>query len=122
MSTLDSQPLLVNRIPKGEGTAQDVSQAKENYERWIREEWNGADALALAACDNALAAAYEARMAGASWTAVPQDDAVTHIWLFSFLCPRRETVLDQAFEYLSGLFRNDMFTTVARRARFVRGL
>ncbi|MEV6964245.1 hypothetical protein AB0M47_03940 [Hamadaea sp. NPDC051192] len=121
MSHSEAQPLLVNRIMRGLASHREADQAAQNFRDWLRDEWAGDETLSLAYCVNELADAYEA-LTGRSWQAVSMPDASAHIWMFSFLCPRRADLAGQAFEYVGALLApTDRFAAVARQIRALRG-
>ncbi|WP_127355991.1 hypothetical protein [Actinacidiphila soli] len=123
----EPQPVIVRRILRGEHTPHDVEKARANFQRWLSEQWNGDERRAIAFCLGALADAC-----GRDWNAMPERDALAHVWLFSFLCPRsvdldsREVDLDsldfEAREYRDVMLRSPGgFREFAKRIRLVRG-
>ncbi|MCP2324241.1 hypothetical protein HDA40_002748 [Hamadaea flava] len=121
MAHSEPQALLVNRIVRGQASHREVDQAAQNFQDWLRDEWAGDQTLSLAYCVNELADAYE-DLTGRSWQTVSMPDASAHIWMFSFLCPRRADLSGQALEYLGALLApTDRFAAVARQIRVLRG-
>ncbi|WP_285664340.1 hypothetical protein [Actinorhabdospora filicis] len=90
----EPHPVIVGRLLSGTGSRADMTAADANFHAWIRDQWDGRDALALAYCVDALAGAY-----GPEWDALPERHAQAHVWLFSFLCPRREVMDREAVDY-----------------------
>jgi hypothetical protein len=82
VTTPDPQSAIMRRIVSGQGTKDDLRQANANFQRWLRQEWNGDHGRSAAACVRALAVAY-----GPHWDAMPEQDRADHLWAFSMLCP-----------------------------------
>src|SRR5215475_5061423 len=123
----ESQGVIVRRILSGQGTASDVRTAQANYQAWLRDQWNGDDAIALAYCVNALAEAC-----GPDWETMPERDTTAHLWFFTFLCPRSldpatgdvdiDALEAEAREYRDAMRRSPGgFREFAKRIRLVRG-
>ncbi|WP_433224748.1 hypothetical protein [Microtetraspora malaysiensis] len=121
------QKMLLRRILSGEFTDQDVDTAQQNFERWIREEWKGAEHIAGAYCMDALEKA-----AGPYLDALSERDKHAHIWLFMFQCPRsvdpRTGQIDSGSIYLEAIAYRDVtlrslggFAQFAQRIRFLLG-
>ncbi|MGA5817600.1 hypothetical protein ACPC54_07035 [Kitasatospora sp. NPDC094028] len=113
----EPQGAIVNRLLQGQGTRRDAEAAGRNFERWLREDWEGRSPLAVECCAEALEAAW-----GDGWPGLPERDRAQHVWLFGFLCPIREALEAEAAGYVEVVRGSGGAQAVARRVRLVRGL
>jgi hypothetical protein len=93
-----------------------MAAANTNFQTWIRDTWDGDATLALAYCVDALAESY-----GHQWDAISENHQKAHLWLFSFLCPRREDMGGEAAEYRSAVEGKGGPARVGDRILFLKG-
>lgn len=86
--------MIVGRMLAGTASGADVATANANHRAWIRDTWGGRDALAMAACVDALSEAY-----GDEWHTLSERQGAAHLWLFNYLCPDRDDIYAVALEY-----------------------
>ncbi|MBO1417975.1 hypothetical protein [Streptomyces sp. FH025] len=112
----EPQSALVSRFLSGLATEEDFATAKANFQRWLRDQWDGDAELASATCARALVEA-----GGKKWQALPERDLSAHAWLFSFACPRRDDLRGQAKKWVRAARRMGGAPLIAQLVRFRRG-
>lgn len=115
--TPEPQAAIIVRLLNGTATKQDADTADANYQRWIREEWNGDQNFSLAWCTTALRQAY-----GNEGRTFAQDDWVAHIWLFNFMCIPKDDIDSEAHGYRSGVLAQGGFHETAKRIKWINGM
>ncbi|MGA5822883.1 hypothetical protein ACPC54_34105 [Kitasatospora sp. NPDC094028] len=112
----ERQAVIVTRIFRGEGSAEDTAEAARNFELWVELLWQGNEAAALAACLRALAAEC-----GHHWRTMDDRDKAAHVWFFSYLCPLPETLRPEARDYRDGVLSGVGFQELAKMIRLRKG-
>lgn len=94
VTTPEPQSAIMRRLVSGRGTKDDHARANANFQRWVRDEWNGDQGRAGAFCVRALA-----EVCGPHWDAMSERDRADHLWAFVMLCPPSAELELEAIAY-----------------------